>query len=108
MFPRSNLSFPGRKEFFLALISLQQLANLIEVNSFNPRILATAKFYLQQLEQKRNSIKDLDSRRLIDELYSEIEYYEYSQAKRDAQKISHWRNVYDCLNPQYEEIVFRG
>ena len=108
MFPKSNLNFPGRKEFFLALITLQQLTNLIEINSFNPKILASAKFYLQELEQKRNLIKDLDSRRLIEELCSEIEYYEYTQAKSNSPKINHWRQVYDCLNTQYEEVVFRG
>lgn len=108
MFPRSNLNFPGRKEFFLALITLQQLAYLIEVNSFNPRILASAKFYLGQLEQKQNLIKTLDSRKLFEELCSEIEYYEFSKAKSNSQKTKHWRDVYDSLNTQYEEVVFRG
>lgn len=106
MFPNSNLNLPGRKDFFLALISLQELIYLIEVRHFDARVLNSAKFYFHQLEQKQNVPQILDNSKLLQALSSLIEFYEQARTKEISAELNHWREVYERLDSQYEDAIF--
>ncbi len=105
MFAKSELNFPGRKEYFLCLIALLRMTCLIESNHYNSKTLQAAKMSLEDLEERQLLLDKLDPKELISQLREEIKYYEQTGAKKDMAKVNYWYNVYDRLNLEYEKVI---